>query len=293
MPRGPRLLVPGAYYHVYGRGNRRQRTYLDDDDRRVFLDRLVRIAVDSGAEIVAHCLMPNHFHLLVRPGPRGLADLMHRLLCSYANWFNRRHGTVGHLYQGRYGSRPLETVGDVLVVLRYIHLNPVAAGLVADPWHWPWSSHGMHLQRHPPEAFAPGIERLRRELGPTPGIALRRYRELMTLPCPRDEEVFRRVDVRPAGRTVAPVRSAPPTLGIEALLNRVAWEHGTSRDALIGASKLRTLALARREFVRRASLDHGIPLRLVAEALGRTAPCVSRMMSTPDPGVEAASRRGM
>ena len=290
MPRQARVLIPGAFYHVYGRGNRRQRTYLDDEDRRVFLERLRRVAANSGALVIAYCLMSNHFHLLIRPGPKGLPDLMHRLLCSYANWFNRRHAAVGHLYQGRYGSRPLQSVEDILIVLRYIHLNPVAARLVAGPDLWPWSSHAFHLAPRPPEDLAPGVALIRLALAGATSDCITRYRELMALDVPRDEEVFRHpVHTRAEVDLDSPLPATePPTLS--QLSAQIASQHGVASVDLMGPSKRRELALARRALARLAVHEFGHPASAVAALLGRTPQAVSRMLSTADPEVRRDAR---
>ena len=249
----------------------------------MFLERFLRICANTGALVIAYCLMSNHFHFLVRPGPTGLPDLMHRVLCSYANWFNRRHAAVGHLFQGRYGSRPLESVEDMLIVLRYIHLNPVAAGMVDSPGCWPWSSHLLHLSPRPPENLAAGIAALRHAIEVEPDDAIDRYRELMELGAPPDSQVFRPPGWRPSGEMRIPSIRVADGGSLQALLLQVGFELGVAKEDLLGQSKRRDLALARRELVRRAVRAHGHPLTAVARLLGRTPQAVSRMLLTPDP----------
>jgi|SRR5579864_5366138 len=124
MPRPPRLQLEGALYHVFGRGNRRQRIFLDEADYREFEDFLLDAVERSGAVLFAWCLMPNHFHLLLQTLKANLSELMGRLLTGYARYFNRRYRLVGHLFQNRYKSILCEREAYLLELVRYIHLNP-------------------------------------------------------------------------------------------------------------------------------------------------------------------------
>lgn len=130
MPRGPRLDIPGMVYHVICRGIERREIFIDTKDYRFFLNTLERI-VKEEATLYAFCLMPNHTHLLLKP-KTGLATLMRRLLTSYALYFNRRHKRVGYLFQNRFKSTLVQYGEYFLELVRYIHLNPLRAGIVAD-----------------------------------------------------------------------------------------------------------------------------------------------------------------
>lgn len=114
-------------------------------DQRVFLGRLSEVCSELEADIFAYCLMTNHIHLVVRQGTTRLGTVMHRLLLSYAQYFNRKHGRVGHVFQNRYFSRMCRNDRYLMAVARYVHLNPVKAGLVAAAADWPWSSHREYL----------------------------------------------------------------------------------------------------------------------------------------------------
>ena len=116
-------------------------TFLDDQDRQYFLDSLSRICRESCAEVLAYCLMGNHFHLAIQVGPLPLSRITHRLLTGYVAAFNVRHDRAGHLYQAR--SRTKLCVDDayLAVLIQYIHQNPVRAGFVAHAADWPWSSY--------------------------------------------------------------------------------------------------------------------------------------------------------
>ena len=141
-----RLDVPGVLQHVIARGVERRAIFLDDQDRGKFLDRLSDSLNDSETLCYAWSLMPNHFHLLLLPTRFKLAVLMRRLLTGYAVSFNLLHHRVGHLFQNRYKSIVCDKETYLLELIRYIHLNPIRAGLVGtleDLDRYPWSGHAV------------------------------------------------------------------------------------------------------------------------------------------------------
>ncbi|MBM4259609.1 MAG: hypothetical protein FJ147_27390 [Deltaproteobacteria bacterium] len=132
MPRGPRLDAPEVLHHVMARGLARQVIFRDDQDRGDFVRRLATLAEADAWQVYAWAVMPNHFHLLVRMGSRPLARSMRSLLTGYAGMFNRRHHRSGHLFQNRYKSIVCEEELYLLALVRYLHLNPLRAGIVRD-----------------------------------------------------------------------------------------------------------------------------------------------------------------
>ena len=130
MPRRPRIEFEGAIYHVMARGNARQRIVGDDHDRERLLDDLRGTVLRCGWELLAFVFMENHLHLLLKTPRPNLARGMQQFLSSYAIWHGRRHRRVGHLFQGRYRAELIEDESYYWTVSRYIHLNPVRAGLV-------------------------------------------------------------------------------------------------------------------------------------------------------------------
>jgi REP element-mobilizing transposase RayT len=128
-----------------GRGVDRQVLFRDDRDRDDFLRRLGDLATVGAFTVYAWALLPNHFHLLVRTGTRPLARSMRSLLTGYAGAFNRRHKRVGHLFQNRYKSIVVEDDPYLLELVRYLHLNPLRAGIVPDLHalaRYPYTGHG-------------------------------------------------------------------------------------------------------------------------------------------------------
>ncbi len=154
MPRGPRLDAPGVLHHVMARGIEGRQIFQDDRDREDFVRRLAAVSEAMGLGVYAWALLPNHFHLLVRTGRLPLARAMRSLLTGYAGAFNRRHRRSGHLFQNRYKSVVCEEEPYFLQLVRYIHLNPLRAGIVADLralHRYPYTGHAalMGAQHRP------------------------------------------------------------------------------------------------------------------------------------------------
>jgi REP element-mobilizing transposase RayT len=128
------------------RGLNRGHIFADDQDRRGFLDKLAETTLAGKASIYAFALMDNHVHILIRSGDGGLSAVMRKALTWYAIYFNRRHNRTGHLFENRYKSILCEEDPYLLALVRYIHLNPVRAGIVTDIEsldRYPWSGHRM------------------------------------------------------------------------------------------------------------------------------------------------------
>ncbi|MFA6898979.1 MAG: transposase [Desulfurivibrionaceae bacterium] len=140
MARPLRLEFPEAVYHVTSRGNARQDIFIDDSDRERFLAILSNTVHRYNWVCHAYCLMDNHYHLLLETLDPNLSSGMRQLNGMYTQAFNRQHDRVGHVFQGRYKAILIEKDAHLLELCRYIVLNPVAAGIVAQPEAWPWSS---------------------------------------------------------------------------------------------------------------------------------------------------------
>ena len=150
MPRQARLDAPGVLQHVMARGIERRKIFKDDKDRISFLNRLALILEETQTQCYAWALIPNHFHILLRTGPTPLSKVMRRLMTGYAVTFNRRHRRAGHLFQNRYKSVVCEEDPYLLELIRYIHLNPLRAGLVKDLKEldkYRWTGHSAILGR--------------------------------------------------------------------------------------------------------------------------------------------------
>ncbi|MBT8370044.1 MAG: transposase [Deltaproteobacteria bacterium] len=131
MPRKARIDAPGALHHIIGRGIERRRIFRDDHDRKNFINRLGTILSETETPCYAWALIPNHFHLLLKTGHTPIATVMRRLLTGYAVSFNLRHQRHGHVFQNRYKSILCQEDTYLKELVRYIHLNPLRAGLVS------------------------------------------------------------------------------------------------------------------------------------------------------------------
>ena len=125
MARALRIQYPGAYYHVTCRGNERREIYKDDEDRKLFKEKLKVSLEVYAVEVLSYVLMGNHFHLLISTPKGNLSEFMRHFNISYTSAYNRRHRRSGHLYQGRYKSFLIDADRYLAAVSRYIHLNPI------------------------------------------------------------------------------------------------------------------------------------------------------------------------
>lgn len=140
VPREARKKSKTGIYHIIWRGANRQEIFHDDMDWLQFLDTLKRYKIKYQLAIYAWCLMGNHVHLLINEGNEDISITMKRIGISYAKYYNWRYITTGHLFQDRFKSENVETISYLLTVVRYIHQNPVKAGIVNHPVEWKWSS---------------------------------------------------------------------------------------------------------------------------------------------------------
>ena len=144
MPRQPRLDAPGTLHHVMGRGIEGIKIFNNRKDREDFLKRLADLCDADALSVYAWALMSNHYHLLLRTGNQLLSNSMRKLLTGYVVNYNRRHKRYGHLFQNRYKSIICEDDPYLLELTRYIHLNPVRAGIVKNLKElkgYQWSGH--------------------------------------------------------------------------------------------------------------------------------------------------------
>ena len=142
MARPIRIEFEGALYHVTSRGDRREAIYEDDVDRARFLELMGEVAGGFNWVVHAYCLMSNHYHLLIETPDGNLSKGMRQLNGVFTQYSNRRHRRTGHLFQGRYKAILVDADSYLLELARYVVLNPVRAGMVADAGDWPWSSYG-------------------------------------------------------------------------------------------------------------------------------------------------------
>ena len=152
MARPLRVEFDGAIYHVTSRGNAREDIFDDEGDRKAFLETLGKVVSRFNWLCHAYCLMDNHYHLVIETPEANLSQGMRQLNGIYTQIYNRRHRTVGHLFQGRYKAILIQKESHLLEVCRYVVLNPLRAKAVKRVEQWKWSSYGATagLTKSPP-----------------------------------------------------------------------------------------------------------------------------------------------
>lgn len=151
MPRTARASKGGYCYHVLNRGNRRAEVFHRASDYQAFLDLIVEAGRQVAMRVLAYCLMPNHFHLVVWPlGDGDLSRWMQWLLTAHVGRYQRHYHSTGHVWQGRFKAFAVADDEHLLTVLRYVERNPVRAGLAKRAQDWPWSSAGLWQGPEPP-----------------------------------------------------------------------------------------------------------------------------------------------
>lgn len=186
MPRSPRLVLPGIPLHVIQRGVNRAALFIDDEDRHHYLRLLRNGCRKQAVAIHAFVLMGNHVHLLITPSTaEGLAPAMRQCGQNYVQYFNKRHVRSGTLLEGRFKSCLVDSDGYLLMVHRYIELNPVRAAMVAFPEEYRWSSVRVYLGlEHNPMLTPHPCYTL---LGPTPQARANAYSEWLRASIQPDE----------------------------------------------------------------------------------------------------------
>ncbi|RKQ34250.1 REP-associated tyrosine transposase [Oceanobacillus halophilus] len=140
MPYKKRIYIPGRYYHIVSRGNRRDPLFRNASDFQAFLHILKQLNEKYPFEIASYCLMNNHYHLQLRSKETSISKIMGLTNKRYANYYNTKYQLTGHVYEKRFYDKVIEDKEGMLEVSRYIHLNPVRAKMVKQPENYPWSS---------------------------------------------------------------------------------------------------------------------------------------------------------
>jgi REP element-mobilizing transposase RayT len=280
------------------RGIEKRRIFEDDCDRRDLLERLGRILPEAGMTCFAWALMPNHVHLVLRTGTVRLAHVMARLNTGYARRFNTRHARVGYLFQNRYKSILIEQDEYLLGLVRYVHLNPLRAGLVGSLeslGRYCWTGHatllgegdvGFQNTKEILEQFGATTSESRRRL-----LAWMRSDLASPLPAPEyafsPEDEWRRARAASVGEQPSPARSphldrvrAPCSddagQDLSALIAAVCVRNGVRVDDLLAGVKSRPVAHARAEIVYRAGAELQLSGVAIARALRLTTAAVSQ-----------------
>lgn len=286
MPRPPRLHVPGGLYHAVLRGNHRQAIFDGGSDYRCFEEILAAALERYGASLFAYCWMKNHVHLAVRVAEAPLGEVMRIVASRYARRRQWEIATTGHLFERRFRARLVDADGYLLALVRYVHLNPIRAGIVADPCDYPWSSHRAYLGAPQPDWLCtrPVLD----ILGASATAARAAYRKLMgEQPSAAELEkigMAPRADKESRTRQEAPApmpharASARAGRNLDAITAEVGAELGLAVGDLHSRRRHRELVQARVEVARRALREGVASLSQVAQHFGRVPSTLSGLL---------------
>jgi putative transposase len=292
MSRPLRLEFPGAIYHITSRGDRRESIYRGDADRTDFLLILEQAADRFDAQLLAYCLMGNHYHLVLHTRSANLSRFMRHLNGVYTQSFNKRHGLVGHLLQGRFKAILVDRDAYLLALCRYVERNPVAAGLVRTVDDWPWSSYRAHVRRAPapPWLDCDGLHGYL--LGRSPqseadrAEAARRYAATVAQNSETDADLWQRglrqqVFLGDESFVERMLQKAPVAAsrvdGVPKRQTRRPRSGGAASAGLIGAAA--TTGSGRAEAMRVAYAEGGRTMTEIASACGLSISRVSRLIA--------------
>jgi len=288
MARKPRVEFDGAFYHVIVRGNQRQRTFQDDQDRITYLQRLEHYRQRYGFRLYAYVLMSNHVHLLIETKCVGLSKIMQGIQFSYTQRYNRRHRKVGHLFQGRYRAILCDRDAYLLELVRYIHLNPGRLKVPDDPWRYQWSSHGAYLGKRSPVKV--DSQEVLRQFGSTVRAARRGYQRFMNegMDQGHEEKYYETIDQRFLGdepfiskvaeRSEAKeVEIKGKKVGFARLLHAISDAHDVEGQVLLQAGRQRQWVAVRAQLVYLGRQWCGLTAKELGRRLHRDASMISRL----------------
>jgi REP element-mobilizing transposase RayT len=293
MARRLRIHLPGGFYHVTLRGNHQQSIFLADGHHDL-LDRIVaEAAAVEGARIHAYCWMTNHIHLLAQVSGRPLGRLMLRIASRYARTVQSHMATTGHLFERRYHASLVDVDRYLLAIVRYIHLNPVKAGLVSDPAAYRWSSHRAYLGQAACSWLTTRF--VMAMLGPRSAPARRQYLALMNAKTPEADDLGIVIDAGRSEQILGDDEFAQRVTNgtcmprarrsLDAILAACVAKFGIPLNLLASPGRARQLSVARAWLAHQVVANRAASICAVARLLDRTEGSIRQLMSRhpPDP----------
>lgn len=287
MARRPRLHVPGGFYHVTLRGNHRQPVFFADSDRLLLNSIVAEATAALDSRVHAFCWMTNHIHLLVQVSDRPLGRFVHRIASRYARAVQARLTTTGHLFERRYHGALVDTDNYLFAVLRYIHLNPVEAGIVDDPARYEWSSHRAYLRLSICNWLTTAF--VMKALADDHAAALRRYRSLIRSVEAEDALFAEKVecadrtgllgDTDFASKVGALNWNPAPRLNLDELVAACCHRFGVTDELLASPRKCRRLSAARAWLAHKVAAGHVCSISAVARRLARSESSLRELMA--------------
>ena len=194
MARPLRIEFEGAFYHITSRGNLRDRIFFDDKDRETFLEILRRTKERYGYLLHAYALMENHYHLFLETPKANISQIMQNINTSYTVYINKRHKRFGHLFQGRFKGILVDKETYLIVLTRYIHLNPVRAGIVKNPESYRWTSYREYMGTCKEETSLVDTAETLSYFSKTKNTAMKAYREFVEAGISKENNPFEEVE---------------------------------------------------------------------------------------------------
>jgi putative transposase len=287
MPRPLRIHVPGGFYHVTLRGNHRQAIFLSPEDH-VFLNQTVAETIElHQARVHAYCWMTNHIHMLVQVGDVRLGRTMLRIASRYARTVQKRLETTGHFFERRHHPILVDADAYLLALLRYIHRNPIAAGMVASAADYPWSSHHAYIGlRHEPWVTTDfALRMFHPERARAVASYLRFMREKPARETSSPFDGLNRNDPRVLGdddfmaRLADGAPRASPRLTLDELLDEACQRFSVTLEDLRSPSRQRGIAGVRAWVARQAIGRRMASISAVARTLNRDESTVRGMLA--------------
>ncbi|MBI4669171.1 MAG: transposase [Elusimicrobia bacterium] len=234
MPRVARIDLPDSFYHIVSRGIERRKIFLNAADYADFCGRLAQVVPKYQIQCMAWTLMPNHFHLFVRTGSLGLATFMSSLLTGYAVHFNLKYKRNGHLFQNRYKALLCERDPYFLELIRYVHLNPLRAGLVAsleELGHYPWAGHAVLMGNK--DAPWQDVKNVLAEFGKLENCARQNYFQFVEAGWENGRDPISRLDGIMSGQKKLKDQTAPQMTATENIMGSEAFRERILAQAQI------------------------------------------------------------
>jgi len=280
MARRVRIHYPGACFHVMLRGNAKQEIFQGPGDIRRFEEILGEGVARYGVSVYAYCWMPNHVHMAVQVSDIPLSKMMQSLSQRYTGWVNHKYERVGHLFQGRYKAVLVAKLAYQMELIRYIHLNPVRAGLVKVPEAYGNSSHRAYLAPEQGRTVSwLDLDAGLALFGGDPAAARLRYRHFMGEPVDEDRLMQLRTGIDTDNEPKTRTREDTIDIDLETLIRRVANEMDVTEDMISGPGRSRKASHAR-AMIAILAMDHTAhTLYKVAARLNRDVSTLSKQVA--------------
>ncbi|MGD9631100.1 MAG: transposase [Pyrinomonadaceae bacterium] len=292
IPRKTRIEIEGGLYHVITRGNGRRDNFHSREDHDKFLQLLMAQKLKLPFYLYAYCLMTNHLHMLIERREDDIGRIMQRVLTAYTQYYNRKYKQVGHVLQGRYKAVLCQSERYLTKLVRYIHLNPVKANMVAHASDYPYSSHRAYLGIDPSGPL--DAETVLRHFGVKKAVARKHFAAFVDGPGETGDleamlgrgggflgdEEFVDATIHRLGEHVPKGTPMPkPDLDAEALLAAVETVFEISRDEICGRSKAPRTVQAK-EMLILCGHRHGASLAELARLTGLNSSTVARRLES-------------